>query len=144
MVGTNSGYKIQELAHCVETRNSSVSCLFQNYLTPYGKDTTITVVWLIAIWVFESFFPKNRYFFICRDLLATDEISDNEVSDDEVAEMRSRYFAQQQVIQRQHISVYVRSDQYKVINLVLQCYKKNAMLVCEYTKFGQSICGLIG
>ena len=105
MVGTNWGYKIQESSHCVETRNSSVSCLFQNYLTPYGEDTTITIIWLIAIWVFESFSPKIRYFFLCRDILATDEISDDEVSDDEVAEMRSRYFAQQQVIQKQHISV---------------------------------------
>ena len=69
------------------------------------KNIRITIIWLIAIWVFESFSPKIRYFFLCRDILATDEITDDEVSDDAVAEMRSRYFAQQQVIQRQHISV---------------------------------------
>ena len=51
--------------------------------------------------------------FLCRDILASQEITDDEVSDDMAEEMMGRYFTQEQVvdyniypvIQTQRISV---------------------------------------
>ena len=45
-----------------------------------------------------TYFFKKFAMFLCRDILASQQITDDEVSDDTAEEMMGRYFTQEQLV----------------------------------------------